>query len=100
MSRKGKQKRQREFKARMESLRTNSEIPGGQPCPKCRKGMQRVEHGPEWKPKSEQPYYFRFWDKCAPCRHIQHYEEAKAYLKTSEAAVSLDQEFRDVIGGK
>lgn len=51
----------------------------GSECPKCRELMDRCSHKPEWKPKENQPYYFGFWDRCTPCRHVQHYEAAKVF---------------------
>lgn len=73
------------------------EIGVGENCPKCRRSMKRYEHGENWKPKSSQPYYFRFWDKCAPCKHLQHYEKAKVNLAASEDAENLDAEFRELM---
>ena len=55
-------------------------VAGGEPCPKCRLPMQRCEHGERWVPKAAQPYYFRYWDRCLECRHLQHYEAAKVRL--------------------
>ena len=52
------------------------EIAGGLSCPKCKRLMQRCEHKPEWTPRPGR-FYFRFWDVCRKCRHIQHYEFAK-----------------------
>jgi len=49
-------------------------------CPKCLKLMGRYKHPDGWKPKVTQPFYFSFWDKCVPCRYLQHYEEAKVFL--------------------
>ena len=50
-------------------------IEGGLACPKCRAVMQRYEHSPNWKPLPGK-YWFRFWDRCLPCQHVQHYHEA------------------------
>jgi hypothetical protein len=59
-------------------------IGDGFECPKCNKAMQRREHK-EMTPKIlSQPYYFAFWDCCTPCRHMQHYEEAKVYNKNKK----------------
>lgn len=54
-------------------------ISEGDPCPKCGQPMSRYRHGDHWKPKEFQPYWFGWWDKCASCRHIQHYERAKRF---------------------
>lgn len=56
-------------------------IPGGKRCPKCSGRMDRFEHGDDWKPKADQPYYYAYWDKCSPCRHIQLYDDAKILCK-------------------
>ena len=51
--------------------RFRKEIAGGKPCPKCEQLMQRYEHGDgRW-------HYYRYWDVCSICRHIQHYGAAK-----------------------
>jgi hypothetical protein len=42
--------------------------------------MARKAHPSGWKPKPAAPYYFKYWDTCKKCRHIQHYEDAKCYL--------------------
>jgi hypothetical protein len=60
--------------------RQRSKISGGEFCPKCKLIMQRYEHGQNWKPKADQPYYFKFWDICTPCAHFQHYEAAKVHV--------------------
>jgi hypothetical protein len=65
---------------RAEKQRKAAKIEGGSICPKCKLMMQRFEHGPNWKPKASQPYFFRFWDICKGCRHIQHYEAAKTIV--------------------
>lgn len=101
MSRKSRRKHREKYRARMESLRNNVEIEGGKPCPKCGKDMQRVEHGDGWKPKMGQPYCFRYWDKCASCRHIQHYEAAKVPLIEEDVDAPRDElteQFKAVIG--
>lgn len=60
--------------------RREAEGKGGELCPKCVRIMTRREHGPNWKPKSRQPYYFAYWDVCTRCRHVQHYAVAKVVL--------------------
>lgn len=62
------------------SLKKARHVGEGSPCPKCGQTMRRCEHGPEWKPRADQPYYFAYWDKCRPCGHMQHYEAAKVTL--------------------
>lgn len=77
----------------------------GGPCPHCGKVMARRQHPDTWKPKSNQPYYFEYWDVCQPCRHIQHYEAAKRWLveepagvEAKSASAALDREYRDIMG--
>lgn len=52
------------------------QIEGGADCPKCGVAMQRYEHSAGWMPRSGRNWY-RYWDRCGPCFHIQHYEAAK-----------------------
>lgn len=51
-------------------------ISGGKPCPKCDMPMQRKEHPEGFKPKPGRNW-FRYWDHCIPCGHVQHYESAR-----------------------
>lgn len=61
--------------------------------------MKRYEHGPLWKPKEGQPYYFRYWDKCSRCLHLQHYEVAKVLLIEEDVAGDpLTEEYRATVG--
>lgn len=71
--------------------------PGGK-CSRCHKQMRRIEHGPTWKPKQNQPYYFTYWDKCS-CSMIQLYEKAKVWLKEPPKD-ELVEEFKAIIGGQ
>lgn len=61
----------------------------GRTCPKCKGKMGRFEHKPEWRPKPKQPYYFKYWDKCGPCKRMQHYEEAKTSCHSAPPAGPL-----------
>ncbi len=63
-------------------------IEGGCLCPKCCRPMQRFKHVDGWEPKTGQWYYFAWWDKCRPCRHLQHYEEAKV-IRPREAPAGV-----------
>jgi hypothetical protein len=69
------------------------EVGEGEKCPKCRAVMKRFGHPPHWKPKPSQPYYFEYWDICARCRHIQHYECAKilVHSKSGDDQQRVDQ---------
>lgn len=41
--------------------------------------MDRFQHEEGWKPRSGQPFYFQYWDRCG-CGRIQHYEAAKVEI--------------------
>jgi hypothetical protein len=69
-------------------------IEGGLSCPKCNR--KRFEHAAGWKPKIHQPHYFKFWDRCIPCRHVQLYETAKVLIPIPDA---LTKEYREVVRG-
>lgn len=51
------------------------------PCPKCHRTMERRTG----YPKPESIFYFRQFDVCGNCRHIQFYEEAKVYVDQKSA---------------
>ena len=53
----------------------------GAPCPKCANPMERMKHPDGFRPKADAPYYFAWWDRCRPCMHLQHYDEAKRSTK-------------------
>lgn len=54
----------------------------GETCPKCKKKMLRYEHAGTWKPgDTGKAVYYLWWDRCEPCRHVQHYEEAKRFIR-------------------
>ena len=59
-------------------------IGSGEDCPKCGNKMGRFEHGKTWQPRANQPYYFKYWDRCVPCGHIQHYECAKTFVTPND----------------
>lgn len=83
----------------MGRIKRTVEIGAGNACPKCRRQMVRSEHGPSWKPKQNQPYYFNYWDKCRRCHHVQHYEVAKVMLVEEGASTDpLTEEFKAVMG--
>jgi len=56
----------------MKSIRV---IEGGNNCPKCSKPMERREHT---RPPKDKTWFYKKWDVCSKCRHIQHYEEFKS----------------------
>lgn len=68
-------------------------VGNGGKCPKCRNPMLRCEHKENWAPRKNQPFYFRYWDKCKKCRHIQHYESAKIHLGM-DFATELTETFK------
>lgn len=43
----------------------------GNPCPKCRRLMERR------RPPAGKPVVYAYWDYCKPCGHLQHYHEAR-----------------------
>lgn len=47
-------------------------------CPRCGRTMSRRGHLPTWRPKSQQKYWFAYWDVCS-CGMVQHYEKAKVH---------------------
>lgn len=51
----------------------------GNKCPKCGETMIRSSRAEDYKqkPNPKKKYWFKYWDHCANCRHVQHYEEAK-----------------------
>lgn len=49
----------------------------GNECPKCQRTMRRWRHADEWRPEAGRRWYW-FWDTCSRCKHVQHYDEAKA----------------------
>lgn len=56
--------------------RATKAIEGGENCRKCGRQMQRFEHAGSWQPVPRRDH-FLFWDRCNPCRHLQHYEIAR-----------------------
>lgn len=46
----------------------------GKDCPKCKIPMERRKH---FEVPKNRVYYFREWDFCLKCKHLQHYEEFK-----------------------
>jgi hypothetical protein len=60
----------------------------GRHCPKCGVIMARFEHPVGWEAKTN--YWFRFWDICQKCQHLQHYEEAKVYKQKASITEPLN----------
>lgn len=50
-------------------------IAGGETCRKCEVFMQRYEYAETWRPPPGKGFY-RFWDHCPICGHVQHYGPA------------------------
>jgi hypothetical protein len=46
----------------------------GNPCPKCKKPMERRGHSV--RPKNN--WYYTKWDFCKNCKHLQHYDEFRS----------------------
>jgi uncharacterized protein with PIN domain len=47
----------------------------GNECPKCKQNMERRGHK---EIPTKKTYYYKKWDYCKPCGHVQHYEEFKS----------------------
>ena len=82
-------------------MRKYESIGEGLDCPKCSKPMERREHRFISEKILKQPYYFREWDYCKPCGHLQHYEDKKIfndpYLKEVEEEIEqMDTLFKDI----
>lgn len=71
------------------SIRITAE---GQECRHCDGKVIRKEHKPEFKPRPNQPYYFRYWFKCVKCKALYMVEAAKVYTRGAGIA-ELDQAF-------
>ena len=72
-----------------------AEVKGeGEPCPKCFKKMERRKR---IMPPKNKTYFFREWDYCGACSHVQHYDK----FKSSEWVEAERQEsfFRDLKNG-
>lgn len=50
-------------------------------CNKCNTLVVWRTHKPNWKPKKNQPYYFKKWLYCPNCKSVYHLESEKVYLK-------------------
>lgn len=48
-------------------------------CPKCGVLMQRRSHSFLTTKILKQPFYFKEWDYCRGCKHLQHYEGYKVF---------------------
>jgi bacterioferritin-associated ferredoxin len=67
----------------------------GSQCPKCHRAMERRQHKPEWKPRTN--YWFEWWDYCVPCRHVQHYEVAKVWQRQPERTEAIREQLGEQI---
>lgn len=38
--------------------------------------MQRFQHDEGWRPANEKRGFYKYWDYCKKCRHLQHYGDA------------------------
>jgi hypothetical protein len=52
-------------------------LDSGEDCPKCKEPMQRREHKNILEKQKNALYYFREWDYCLRCSHLQHYNHFK-----------------------
>lgn len=46
----------------------------GEKCNKCKQVMERRGH----KERPMKTFYYRKWDFCRNCNHVQHYDEFKS----------------------
>ena len=57
-------------------LKSYARVKGlGDNCPKCSKPMERRER---IKPPKTKTYFYKEWDYCLPCNHVQHYDRFKS----------------------
>lgn len=49
------------------------------PCPKCNTLMEYREHKEITAKQLDKVYYYKWWNYCSKCKHVQHYEEAKVH---------------------
>lgn len=62
--------------AKKGKLKSYAKVKGeGKDCPKGCGKMQRRER---IKPPVNKTYYFKEWDYCPSCSHLQHYDEFKS----------------------
>jgi hypothetical protein len=59
----------------------------GELCPKCDNQMQRREHKNILDKQKNAPYYFKAWDYCIHCNHLQHYENLKVFNNNKSASL-------------
>lgn len=52
----------------------------GARCLHCSGSVEGREHKPGWKPRCNQPYYFKRWLKCNKCSAVYHFESEKVWL--------------------
>lgn len=57
----------------------------GNKCPHCSKVMERRGHLETDTKHLLKSYYFKEWDYCRPCRHVQHYDMFKVWNNTPKA---------------
>lgn len=59
--------------------------------------MQRRSHASLTTKILKQPYYFKEWDYCRRCKHVQHYEEFKIFNSNEMSAyVQMIEEKQDI----
>ncbi len=65
-------------------------------CPKCNQLMERRKHDKIGEKQLNKTYYFKEWDFCKKCNHVQHYEEYKVmsdnYRDTSDMFQEIDRQ--------
>ncbi len=66
----------------------------GGACPKCRAIMSRYRHPVGFVPKLGRGY-FRYWDICSSCGHLQNYKKAKTKADVSEKGTPREDLFNE-----
>ena len=80
------------------SNKQNHEVIGeGEKCPKCSIPMERREHRVIKDKQRKALYYFKEWDYCVSCQHVQHYEHCKVFNSKNKVSQgeARGQMFRD-----
>ncbi len=73
----------------------------GEVCPVCKwTTMCRMTHPKNWRPKRPFQNYFIFWDFCAVCRRVQHYEQNRRIADENGNLATEQMEIEENQGGE
>ena len=61
------------------SKRINYKVLNNINCKNCKKIAEKRTHKEITEKHLKQPYYFKEWDYCRNCKHVQHYEDMKVW---------------------